>query len=92
MGLNVEAIGPTTEPVAADNALCRVTTTDATGTERVYEVSISVDLFGEGHTNGLQGKRVDADAPDEPAGGGVPSRVFEAAGEHFRDRGFEVRH
>jgi len=86
MTVAVEAIEPT-----ADYQLERVavTTTDATGTERRYVVSVTDDTVGGGHV--LAGKRVDPEpTDDERAPVGPSGRAWSAAAEHFRARGYEV--
>jgi len=68
---------------ARDRPAVRVTTVDATGAKRVYEV-----YLGPSEVDGASvqaGKRV---APDtEPS---APSRVFDAARDHFESDGHEV--
>lgn len=66
-----------------------ITTTDATGAERVYKMSVGQERLSGGYI--VCGKRVDDGAPDEPAGGGPSRRVWNAAREHFRSEGWEIR-
>lgn len=66
----------------------RVETEDATGQERAYEVGLSADAIDGEHI--LSGRRVDADAPDGPAGGGPSEAAWDAAADHFREQGHEV--
>ena len=73
-----------------DLARVRVTTEDATGTERVYRISLPASECIDG-AYVMAGRRVDDDAPeDEPAGGGPSSGAYDAAREYFREQGFEV--
>jgi hypothetical protein len=84
MSLTIE---PTDDPRDDADAV-EITTTDARGVERVYKMSIGHEEMATGYI--VCGKRVDEDAPDEPAGGGPSQRVWEAAREHFRSEGWEV--
>lgn len=74
----------------AEEPEVRVTTTDATGTEREYLIVLTDDdyTFDDGRL--LAGKRTDDEAPDEPAGGGPTQRAYSAARRAFESRGFDV--
>ena len=66
-----------------------VTTTDGAGTERKYWIALTTDeTFDDGRL--LSGRRIDDDAPDEPAGGGPSDRAYAAARRAFEERGFDV--
>lgn len=72
----------------ADEPTVLVETTDATGATRQYQITLTNGSLGDGRI--LEGCRVDDDAPDEPAGGGVSSRAWVAARKAFESRGFDV--
>lgn len=83
-----------TEPVTVastdtEDARVRVTTVDAVGTERAYEVGIAPNQKVDG-AYVMHGRRVDSDAPDEAAGGGVSSRAWDIAAEHFQSEGYDI--
>lgn len=69
-------------------ARCIVTIRDATGQARQYDISLGPETLSKGYLMG--GSRIDADAPDEPAGGGPTEKAWDAARDHFEDRDFEV--
>lgn len=73
-----------------DNSLaaCEVVTVDAAGVERWYRISLSDDAtFDDGYL--MAGQRIEPEPPEGEVAG--PSqRAWDAAREHFRDRGFEV--
>lgn len=77
------------EETDTDVARCKVTTTNAVGETREYEVGLDPTHSVDGAIV-QSGRRVDENAPDESAGGGVPSSAFDAAREHFESEGFEV--
>lgn len=67
----------------------KVRTVDGAGVEREYRIALTDDeTFDDGRL--LSGRRIDDDAPDEPAGGGVSDRAFAAARRAFEERGFDV--
>jgi len=74
----------------ADEPEVLVETTDATGTTREYLVVLTNDdyTFDDGRL--MAGRRVDDDAPDDPAGGGPTERAYDAARKAFERRGFDV--
>ena len=74
----------------ADEPEVLVETTDASGTTREYLVVLTDDdyTFDDGRL--MAGRRVDDEAPDEPAGGGPTRRAYDAARRTFESRGFDV--
>lgn len=87
MSVDVELIE--VEETDTNLAECLVTTTDAAGNVREYKIGL--DPTNTVDSAIVQsGSRVDEDAPDEPAGGGVSELAWNASAEHFEERGFEV--
>jgi len=66
----------------------KVRTVDGAGVEREYRIRLTTDEIGDGRI--LGGRRIDDDAPDEPAGGGPTERAYDAARRAFQERGFDV--
>jgi len=67
----------------------KVRTVDAVNTEREYRIALTDgETFDDGRL--LSGRRIDDDAPDEPAGGGVTRRAYAAARQWFEECGFDV--
>lgn len=72
-----------------DEMVVRVTTEDATGQPRTYEIGIdATGMVGDEYV--MHGRRTDDGAPDEPAGGGVSALAWDAAAERFQAAGYEV--
>lgn len=72
-----------------DLARCRVTTADAVGRERVYEIGLPATGMVDGKPV-MAGRRVDADAPDDVREDGPSDAAWNAAREHFERQGHEV--
>jgi hypothetical protein len=87
--MSVSATPESTGKTDTDLMRVRVVTEDATGTRREYTVGIAPNQTIDG-AYVMHGRRVDSDAPDEAAGGGVSSKAWDAAAEQFKRNDFEI--
>lgn len=72
-----------------DLARCRVTTADALGQTRVYEIGLpATGMVGDEHV--MAGRRVDDDRPDGMSGRSPSDAAWNAAREYFEGQGHEV--
>jgi hypothetical protein len=67
----------------------QVRTECAAGRTREYTIGIDADMVIDGEYV-MHGRRVDGDAPDDPGGGGVSERAWDAAARRLRMAGYEV--